>query len=41
MASLNESTTSARLPYDRQREIYVLALRNGSVDVSELAVAST
>ena len=37
MASINESTSSGRLPYDRQREIYMLALRHGSVDVSELA----
>jgi DeoR family transcriptional regulator, fructose operon transcriptional repressor len=28
---------SARVPHHRQHEIYLLALRNGSVDVSELA----
>jgi DeoR family transcriptional regulator, fructose operon transcriptional repressor len=37
MASPAEGNGSTRLPYDRQREIYLLALRNGSVDVSDLA----
>jgi DeoR family fructose operon transcriptional repressor len=30
-------TTSTRLQHDRQREIYMLALRQGSVDVADLA----
>jgi DeoR family fructose operon transcriptional repressor len=32
-----ESSSGSRLQHHRQREIYVLALRNGAVDVSELA----
>ena len=32
-----QSSGGAKLQHDRQREIYVLALKHGSVDVSELA----
>lgn len=35
--TISESNTGARLQHHRQRDIYVLALKHGSVDVSELA----
>ncbi len=34
---MSETTSPARLQHDRQREIYLLALRQGSVEVSDLA----
>ncbi len=34
---MSETTPTARLQHDRQREIYLLALRNGSVEVADLA----
>jgi DeoR family transcriptional regulator, fructose operon transcriptional repressor len=32
-----DSSRSARFPHERQQEIYLLALKNGAVDVSDLA----
>lgn len=37
MTETSEKPQSTRLQHDRQREIYLLALRNGSVEVAELA----
>lgn len=37
MAVASEGGKSARVPHHRQQEIYLLALRGGSVDVSDLA----
>jgi DeoR family transcriptional regulator, fructose operon transcriptional repressor len=34
---MSESTSTNRLQYERQHEIYLLALRNGSVEVADLA----
>lgn len=34
---MTDSTTTTRLQHDRQQEIYALALRNGSVEVADLA----
>lgn len=35
--TMSETTPTTRLQHDRQRGIYLLALRNGSVEVAELA----
>lgn len=37
MSAIFESSRASRFPHERQQEIYLLALQQGSVDVSELA----
>jgi DeoR family fructose operon transcriptional repressor len=37
MTSTNDNGRSVRFPHERQQEIYLLALKSGTVDVSELA----
>jgi DeoR family transcriptional regulator, fructose operon transcriptional repressor len=37
MTTTDSTRSAARFPHERQQEIYLLALKNGAVDVSELA----